>query len=289
MQNNNRSNILPPGISSFTFPKLLYVSNVDEQEWTDIIRVEHSHNHLEVGFLRHGQATFMVNNHLYDMKPGDVWVNNVNVLHDEQYDRRPVKIYALGIDNIALQYLPSNCLLPDNVSPIVHCGEQYELLDNICGYLYNSLDKDDFTIDSPAYYALLTFLSVVVENSKTVNDEERHDTAQQQLCNKVRDYINEHYLGELSLLDISEAMNVSPYYMSRAFKKSTGFSPMQYAARLRIGKAQVLLIHTDMNILNIAYETGYNNLSTFNYAFSKLIGMTPDKFRKTYRTYMSQY
>lgn len=289
MQKLNTNNILPPGIGSFTFPKLLYVSKVDEQEWINLLRLEHSHSHLEIGFLRRGSAKFMIGNQIYDMSPGDVWVNNVNVIHDEQYERVPVNIFAFGIDNIALQHLPPNCLLPDNVSPVVHCGKQYELMDNIGEYLYSAIEDDTYAFDSPAYYALLTLLSIVIENSKAINDQGQQYTGQQHLCKKIQEYINENYLRPITLLDISEAINVSPYYMSRAFKKVTGFSPMQYVARLRIGKAQVLLIHTDMSILNISYETGYNNLSTFNYAFSKLIGMTPDKFRKTYRNYMAHY
>ncbi len=55
---------------------------------------------------------------------------------------------------------------------------------------------------------------------------------------------------------------------------------MEYVERLRLGKAQVLLIHTDIQIIEIAHQTGYNNLSTFNYAFSKLFGMSPKKFKK---------
>ena len=82
---------------------------------------------------------------------------------------------------------------------------------------------------------------------------------------------------------IGSAVSVSPYHMSRVFKKETGCTPMQYVAQLRLGKAQTLLVHTDMPITEIAYNVGYNSSNSFNYAFLKLIGLTPGAYRKMYR------
>ena len=57
---------------------------------------------------------------------------------------------------------------------------------------------------------------------------------------------------------------------------------MQYIAKQRIGEAQEKLIHTDLSITKIALGIGYNNVSSFNYAFAKFAGMSPSQFRSRY-------
>lgn len=286
MQNNKNTYSLPPTANSIVFPKLLYVSNVSEKEWSSALRVEHDHEHLEIDFVRSGSNIVMVGNNLYPVKAGDLIINNSKIIHDEQYGKSPISVYAIGIDDVRLQYLPPNHLVTEAESPIIHCQDCYDLVNNLSLTLFNSLKASTYEMNSSAHYALLTLLALVREKS-TVTTEPTSNSAQQQLCKNVMGYISAHYLEDITLLDISDFANVSPYYMSRAFKKGTGFSPMQYVARLRLGKAQVLLIHTNMSIIDIAYESGYNNLSTFNSAFSKMMGMTPDKFRKTYNNFMA--
>lgn len=59
---------------------------------------------------------------------------------------------------------------------------------------------------------------------------------------------------------------------------------MQYVIRLRIGKAQGLLMYTDYPITQIAGMVGYDNSSHFNAMFTKYIGMSPGKYRKKFRS-----
>ncbi len=96
-------------------------------------------------------------------------------------------------------------------------------------------------------------------------------------------YINLHFSEHLSVQSIGQAMNLSPYYMTRVFKKATGYTPMQYVTKLRLGKAQQLLLHTQKSITDIAMEIGYNNLSNFNYSFMKLCGISPSRYRKEFK------
>ena len=62
---------------------------------------------------------------------------------------------------------------------------------------------------------------------------------------------------------------------------------MQYIINRRIGEAQNLLINTDYSITQIADKVGYDNPSYFNMLFTKLIGMSPGKFRKHLVSYPS--
>ena len=51
---------------------------------------------------------------------------------------------------------------------------------------------------------------------------------------------------------------------------------------IRLGHASRLLIDTTQSISEVAYETGFNNISNFNRIFKKRKGCTPKEFKKSY-------
>ena len=62
---------------------------------------------------------------------------------------------------------------------------------------------------------------------------------------RIKDYIDKHFADEFSLQQMADALHVSPYYLAHICKEVTGYSPLQYVLRRRIGEAQTLLITTD--------------------------------------------
>jgi AraC-like DNA-binding protein len=71
----------------------------------------------------------------------------------------------------------------------------------------------------------------------------------------------------------------------RFFKKGTRKSLFTVINEVRIGKACQHLTVTDMNILQVCYACGFNNVSNFNKAFKKLSGMSPTVYRKTMKRF----
>jgi len=94
------------------------------------------------------------------------------------------------------------------------------------------------------------------------------------------DFINENYKADLSREGMASAVDLSPDYLSRVFNKITGLKIPEYINRLRIREAARRLVESDVTILCIAYDVGFNNLRTFNRAFLKLMESTPSEYRK---------
>jgi transcriptional regulator GlxA family with amidase domain len=69
---------------------------------------------------------------------------------------------------------------------------------------------------------------------------------------------------------------------SRRFLKSTGLKPQEYCQHLRIAKARELLSVHRRPIQAIAWEVGYDDLSSFRSAFFKLTGLNPLDYRKRF-------
>jgi AraC family transcriptional regulator len=93
-------------------------------------------------------------------------------------------------------------------------------------------------------------------------------------------YMNEHLTESLSLKEISNAIEMSPYYFTRLFKQSTGMNAYQYLIHCRMERAKHLLCKQDLSIAEISQQVGFQNQSHFTNAFRKYTSTTPRVYRK---------
>ncbi len=103
------------------------------------------------------------------------------------------------------------------------------------------------------------------------------------LIEKINNYVidKEAYLNpELKIWDIVEYTGINRSYISQAINTGFSISFNHYINKLRIDKACNLL-KTDnrKNIESIAFDSGFNSLSTFNRAFKKFTGLLPSEYR----------
>ena len=98
-------------------------------------------------------------------------------------------------------------------------------------------------------------------------------------------YINNHYQQDLSLEDVAGFAGFSRYYFSRSFKKQTGYSFKDYLCQKRLQVAEDLLIRTDKSMKDVALESGFGSVATFNRVFREKKGCTPTQFRAIYGMY----
>lgn len=95
-------------------------------------------------------------------------------------------------------------------------------------------------------------------------------------------YISENCEAELTLEKVAEYAGFSACYFSRIFKQMTTYNFVDYLAQQRIKKAQTLLSDSDMSVTEIAYQSGFKSISTFNRVFKQCRGCSPSEYRKYY-------
>lgn len=88
---------------------------------------------------------------------------------------------------------------------------------------------------------------------------------------------------QLSLNEIAQSINVSPWHLCRLFKMGTGTSVNQYLLGLRMQKAKELLETTCLRVKEIMNQVGIRDESHFARTFKKLYRVSPSQYRALYR------
>ncbi len=115
------------------------------------------------------------------------------------------------------------------------------------------------------------------------NNEEARDIPQNYLypgnVNRALRYIEYNLTEQISLEKLASVAHMSKYHFCKIFKRYVGMSPMRYVAFNRVKKAKKLLSLSDLNVSEIAWEVGFNDLSNFNKHFKKITGITPTDYK----------
>jgi AraC family transcriptional regulator len=84
----------------------------------------------------------------------------------------------------------------------------------------------------------------------------------------------------ISLAALARDAAMSPYHFLRTFRSVVGTTPHQFLLGLRLRRAAVQLRQSDESVSTVAYDCGFNDLSTFNRRFHRIMGAAPTAYRR---------
>lgn len=99
---------------------------------------------------------------------------------------------------------------------------------------------------------------------------------------KIHEFVNENFSRKIYLKELADLVNMTEPSFSRYFSKTMGRSFFTFLNEYRINRASLMLIDTDMSIMEICYSCGYESLPFFYKQFNKLKSIPPSKYRKRY-------
>jgi AraC family transcriptional regulator, melibiose operon regulatory protein len=95
-------------------------------------------------------------------------------------------------------------------------------------------------------------------------------------------FISENARDEISVDHVAAKVALHPNYAMSLFRKSIGLTINQFITRTRLDAAQAMLVATDKDVADIAFDCGFGSLSRFYDAFHDKFGVSPAKFRKVH-------
>lgn len=128
--------------------------------------------------------------------------------------------------------------------------------------------------------AKATFCAFVAEALRQLQENNSVPLLGDDLVGQALRYMHEHYAEPIALDDLAGMLACSQRHLTRLFKQETGYSPIDYLIRYRMGKAKELLIRTDASLKQIAASVGYSDVYFFSRMFKKTTGQPPIRYKK---------
>ena len=157
-----------------------------------------------------------------------------------------------------------------------------------CGYILKPVVPDEAEASIRRALAQieaerkLTALAPAAVEQAPADDEDADlpNTQMGHLMARVKKYLRENYMYELSLDSVGDILHISPAYLSTQFKKYLHVGFLDYLTEVRMQAACELLADPLRPTAEVAGMVGYEDASYFARAFKKKTGLTPTQYRR---------
>ncbi len=249
--------------------------------------VIHTHDFIEIVYVRDGSAVQHINGVEYTVSRGDLLFLNYGVEHSftpiDEFIYFNVSIYPEKViegnreTNTSLGVLTANVfngIFPkEGYGKISFYGSARTEIESILGSLLKEQEGNlAFRETALSSYISLLLMKIVRKVLGEIDDEE--------VWPEIAKYIEENLDQDLSLTTLANKCFYNPSYFSRIFKERYSVPLSEYVMTKRMERARELLITTEFSIATIASMVGFNNKSFFYKTFYKTYKKTPLLFRK---------
>ena len=248
----------------------------------------HWHDEIEVIYILTKTTAAGIENRTYWLNEGDILIIGSREVH-----------CVFPADNSA-----NRLVLKFNMGLLSSKGRSVEYTNYFMGVKRHSAEWDrevtekiknciseiyiEFIQRKPAYTISITALiyNILRTVALEVPHEAENEAPKNEIHNlkidrfkKILEYIAENYTRDITLKDCAEKVGFNTCYLSSLFKSLTGIAFHQYLENLRNGRAEWLLVHSQMPIKEIIFQCGYSNTKTFNRVFKRIHGVSPREYR----------
>jgi len=253
----------------------------------------HMHSHYELYYLFEGQRVYFIKDRSYTIQAGDFVIIPSDVVHRTSDSGIPdhERMVLYFNDSYFKQYAPEEAellLSPFRSSRHIvkiahqerrHMEQQFymmlrEIQEQPPGY--------KLTVQHTAASMLIYVARRMFENETIPADDELSPTEAKMM--EVAQYINAHFHEPLTLEMLSSKFYLSESYLSRTFKKLTGFAFTEYVGMTRVKEAQKLLRETNKRITDISEEVGFGSFAHFQKVFKDMTSLSPRDYRSQFRS-----
>ena len=168
-----------------------------------------------------------------------------------------------------------------NVSVIEHCSVEEDYFTNI---IFSAISRILQDKDNPYRLHVIQHVIMAIFYSSTkVRDAVENESPRSNadiLTKKFLTLVKEHFRKERQLQFYADTLCITPRYLSRVVKESTGSSAAEWIERCVVLEARALLKSTNMTIQQISDELNFPSQTFFGKYFKRHVGMSPKEYRR---------
>ena len=251
----------------------------------------HCHPEIEITYVKEGSMHYRINNRSFHLKEGDIIFCNSNALHSGEMENQedcsyipitfdPKLIYGFFQSTICTRYVDpviqnlAVCALHIDYSEKWHETFRARMLEVIT---HDKKKPDFYELDISIRMQLLWRL--LVEHLPHQPVSTTSDFTEYERIRRILSYIEQNYMNQITLDDISEHIHLCESECTRLFKRHMNTTLFSFLQEYRIERSLEYL-NTKESISSIAEKTGFSDSNYYSKVFSKIKGCSPREYRK---------
>lgn len=246
----------------------------------------HIHDCYEVYFSISGGKQFLIDNQVYDIAPGDLFLINqydshyLTQIDKELHERIVIMIDPEYMRSISTEETDLDACFQGRSNNFSHKlsltqeqqGRFLYFINKLVtsnGYGHDLLERATFT-------ELFVMINKIVADRENNTEAEKPATYNEQV-DSILSYLNNNLQYPVSIGDLSKHFYISESYICRIFKAATGTTINKYMTARRISIAKSLLAE-GIGVSEVCERCGFSDYSNFLKAFTKSVGISPKKY-----------
>ena len=251
----------------------------------------HWHNALEIIAPIENYYDVEIDGDYYHVVPGEIIIippRRSHSLHAPKTGCRYVCLFDIDFFSSLRGYSSLITMLQDciHITPESHApifSEISDLFSQIWNEYFQKTEFYEFSIYSHQLQIMTILSRHRLSKINIFTDStpvKRHEYFEK--LNNAIDYIDQNYTYDITLEDVAAYSGFSKFHFSRLFKEYMNCTFYDYLIGQRIKATEVLLTRDDLSITDIALQSGFSSISTFNRTFKQKKGCTPGEYRSLF-------
>lgn len=228
----------------------------------------HFHNSFEFTFIESGEFTATIHAVNIRLKAGDCILVSPSIVHDLTGKGNDRFFTAVFSADFVMEFFRNT----KHVSFYKFTLEKSAL---------NYLKEYMMYTGTPKIYTLKSCLYAICSNAVNHSTALRDQDIDSNFLLAVNNYIARHLNQPFMRKDIARALNYEEHYFSDLFNRNFQMGLNQYINLFRFRHACELLTQSNANIADIAFESGFSSIRSFNRIFKEFSGKTPKEYRNS--------
>ncbi|MDF2540773.1 MAG: AraC family transcriptional regulator [Herbinix sp.] len=229
----------------------------------------HFHNNYELLYVQSGELRASIDTHTEELCAGDFALILPNQIHSYQTPNNS-KVW-IGVFSEDFIYAFSA-----HINKKVGVSAKFQCDATLKNYvLYHLIDvntRDTFLLKSCFYAICNQYLKNITLIDQQFDNEDL-------LC-KMIDYVSNHFKSNITLKQMAADLGFEYHYLSRRFHSIFNMNFCQFVNQYRVNYAQELLAQQYGTMAEVAFESGFQNIRSFNNTYKKFFHSVPSEFNK---------
>ncbi len=251
----------------------------------------HYHNALEIIIPIENMYTVVVSEKQFVLNVGDILIIPCHAPHEIYSQNQGYRFIYLVNISLLSGFHDTKALDPILMTPFVINRLLFPDIYDVIYSKFMEINKiyfsNDILWEFSTYALFMNILTILGQNQyRMLSSNDMYQYGKQQVYyekfTNLLLYIDSHYASNLTLEEVASYVGFSKFHFSRLFKIHTNTTFHEYLNHKRIQVAQSLL-STNLSVTDIAFQTGFNNTTSFSRCFRKYNSCSPNQYRNLFK------